>query len=72
MDAIPYIRRAGVCISAYTVLSYPTQYAFVNAHLWMKFTRDDTEKREVLKSIYQEAKKYYANSAGLIKKIPEL
>ncbi len=72
MDAIPYIRRAGVCISAYSVLSYPTQYAFVNANLWMKFTRDDTEKREVLKSIYQEAKKYYGNSIKPTKEITEI
>ena len=61
-----------MCISAYTVLSFPTQYAFVNAHLWMKFTRDESEKKEVLKSIYQEAKKYYGNTNRATEKVSDI
>lgn len=63
MDSIPYIRRDGVCLSAHFVLSFPTQAAFVNANMKLKFTRNEAEKKEVLKSIYQEAKKFYANTA---------
>ena len=57
----PTIKRKGVCFDVRHVLSFYNQKQFVDAHMWMRFTRDDEIKRSTLKEIWKEAKRLYGN-----------